>query len=489
MQLVRAVVPEEFMVRMDVPAVFVLYSQDLKQTVSAEIQRELQGPSGGRGPGVGGETRVNIAPNMRLADPDMQASIAYIDEALFDSHGMSVSPSHVRFLLKNRVPELPLWLVDGVERLWRGADFILEPITLGPMVWHNSVESDALASDPLRPRALLPANELFASETARVAENHHPRRLETRACEQELFFRWALTSGGATRDAFWKLAARAADGPVTEETFEAIFGFDFADLRDRLSDYLVKAVQKAERIDPGPLPRLPEFEVERATPNQIARVRGEWERLAIGYVQRRLPQAREPYIAQARRTLRRAYDAGDRDPRLLATMGLCEIDAGNEAAAKEFLAPATAAGVRRPRAYYELARLRFAELRRDAPETKTLSFTELAPILQPLQRAVTLAPPLPEVYILLAEAWARCETAPNPSEVTELETGGRLFASRLTVTLPIARALAQHGKKAEAAAVLDASARHAADEITRTQIARARVELAGLGESPTGEAR
>jgi len=54
---------------------------------------------------------------------------------------------------------------------------------------------------------------------------------------------------------------------------------------------------------------LPDFEVERATSNEIARLRGEWERLAIGHVQRRLPRVREPYIAQARRTLRRAYDA------------------------------------------------------------------------------------------------------------------------------------------------------------------------------------
>src|SRR5436305_679334 len=43
MQLVRTLVPAELLARMDVPAVFVLYGQDLKQTVSAEIQRELQG--------------------------------------------------------------------------------------------------------------------------------------------------------------------------------------------------------------------------------------------------------------------------------------------------------------------------------------------------------------------------------------------------------------------------------------------------------------
>jgi hypothetical protein len=73
LQQVRALVPEEFLGRMDPPSIFVLYSQDLQQTVSAEIQRELQA-AGARGGGV------DIAPSMRLADRDLHGSIAYIDE-------------------------------------------------------------------------------------------------------------------------------------------------------------------------------------------------------------------------------------------------------------------------------------------------------------------------------------------------------------------------------------------------------------------------
>ena len=475
LQLVEALVPGEFLARMDVPAVFVLHSQDLQQTVSAEIQHELnerdRDDHGAR------KTDVNIAPSMRLADRDMHASIAYVDEVRFDGANLSVSPSHVRYLLNARVPELPEWMTEGIERTWRRADFVLNPITLGPLVWQNQNESDELDDDPSRPRALLPANELFATGISRATENRHPRHAQTRAAEQELFFRWAMVLSEATRAAFWKFAARAAEGPVTEEMFEACFGFDFAELRDRLSDYLPKAVVAEPSIDPGTLPDLPRFEVTRATPNQIARVRGEWERLAIGHVQRRLPQVLEPYIAQARRTLRRAYSAGDRDPRLLATMGLCEIDAGNPAGAREFLEPAVAGGVVRPRAYYELARLRFAELRRDAPDTKKFSATELAPIFQPLQRTLTQAPLLPEVFTLLGDAWARSTTAPSAPELVGLEKGARLFARHATVAYSIAHALAQHGRKTEAAAVLDACVGDVTDENTRTEIARLRAEL------------
>lgn len=479
LQLVRALVPEEFLARMDVPGVFVLYAQDLDQTMSAEIQRELQG-RGGRS-GGGSSSRgggVNIAPSMRLSDRDMHASIAYIDEDLFDAAGLSVSSGHVRFLLEGRVPGLPSWVIEGVERTYRRADLVLDPITLGPLVWGNQGETEALARDPNRPRALLPASELFAPEPAPTADARPSRRAVVRAATQELFFRWAAVSGESMRTAFWQLATRAAEGPVTEEMFEAIFGFGFSELRDRLSDYLPEAVEEKAWIDPGKLPPRPRLEVERATPNQVARIRGEWERLAIGHVQRRLPQVREPYVAQARRTLRRAYDAGDRDPRLLATLGLCEIDAGNAAGARQFLEPAVAAGVVRPRAHYELARLRWDELGRGVPESRQFSFAELAPVIEPLRRAVTQAPPLPEVFELLAEAWTRCEFSPTASEFAELEQGARLFGRRPAVGLAIARAMARHDRKGEAAVLLQAGASHVTDEGTRGAFARLRAELA-----------
>lgn len=480
-QLLRSLIPEEFLRQSDVAPLFVLYAQGLETTVSAEIQRELRA-SADR------EERVQVATSMRLTDRDRDATIGYIDEAQFNAAGLSITASHVRHLLVGRLPELPAWVVDAIERAWPGADFVDRPITLAPFVWLNHTESSALMWDEARPRALLPANELFASASIRARENRHPRHAASRASTQELFFRWAMVTGGATRNAYWKFVRLAADGAVTEEMFEECFGFDYAELRDRLSDYLPKAVDQTARVDPGILPPLPRFDVERATPNQIARLRGEWERLAIGHVQRRLPQVREPYIAQARRTLRRAYDAGDRDPRLLATMGLCEIDAGNPAGAMEYLEPAAALGVVRPRAHYELARLRFLELRNRAPEAKRFRFGELAPIIFPLQRALTQAPALPEVYTMLAEAWACCETAPSTAEFAQLEAGARIFGRQPGVGLQLAAAFARHGKKAEATAMLALGAGYPTDEITAGEIARLRAEIADM-PAPAGGGR
>ncbi len=470
LQGVRALVPEEFIGRMDAPSVFVLYSQDLEQKVSAEIQRELQAA----GAQSGG---VDIAPSMRLADRDLHGSIAYIDETRFDAAMMSIAPSHVRFLVQSRMPALPAWLVDGIERAWRRTDFVLHPITLNPLVWDDPGESEGSVADALRPRAVMPASELFANEALRAVETRYARRVATRASTQELFVRWAWVSGGPVREAFWKLAAMSAEAPITEERFEACFGFDFAELRDRLSDYLPQAVRETAWVSPGKAPDLPEVRVERATPGQVARVRGEWERLAIGHVRRRLPQVAEPYIAQARRTLRRAYDAGDRDPRLLATMGLTEIDAGKPDGARPWLEAAVAGGVVRPRAYYELARLRWEGLARGA-DGAALPFAQVAPVIAPLRQALPQAPALPEIYALLAEAWTASELAPNREEWAELERGARLFAGRPAVGLPVARTLARHGRKAEAATLLAAGAAFPMDEETRAAAEQLRKQLA-----------
>jgi hypothetical protein len=475
MQLVRVLLPDDFLTHTDVPTVFVLYAQDSEQTVSAEIEREL------RENGAGGRHQVDVATSMRLADRDTSASIAYIDETRFEGAGLSVSPEHVGYLLRSRVPELPAWLVEGVERTMRRADFIKEPITLGPLVWSIPDEKAAIANEVAGPRTVLTAKDLFITDAWEPAPNQYPRRIEARAGTRELFVRWGLTSGPATRAAFWKFAARAAERPVTEEVFESCFGFDFAELRDRLSDYLLSAVWDPKRIAPGTLPPLPRLKVERATSSQIARLRGEWERLAIAHVERRLPEAVPAYLAQARRTMHRAYDAGDRDPRLIATMGLCEVDAGNDAGARPFLESAVAAGVVRPRAYYELARLRFAELRRDAPDDKSFSPVELAPVFVPLHRGLQQAPPLSEACALLGQAWSRCNRAPEPGEWVDLETAARLFPRDPSVVIPVARALACHGKKAEATTLLSTCERYVQDENLRTSIARLRAELAGPG--------
>jgi hypothetical protein len=63
---------------------------------------------------------------------------------------------------------------------------------------------------------------------------------------------------------------------------------------------------------------------------------------------------------EAHNALIAPYIRGERDPRLLAALGLDEKLAGNVDRARKFLEAASNAKVDRARAYLELARLRFA---------------------------------------------------------------------------------------------------------------------------------
>src|SRR5206468_969806 len=119
------------------------------------------------------------------------------------------------------------------------------------------------------------------------------------------------------------------------------------------------------------------------------------------------------YLEQARRTLKRAYDRDERDPGLLAVMGLCEVDAGNDAGAREYFESAAAIGPIRARANYELGRLRFADFRANPGGANgLLSVKQMAEVLKPLFAARAQNPPLPEVYELIADAWARASAIP-----------------------------------------------------------------------------
>jgi hypothetical protein len=183
-------------------------------------------------------------------------------------------------------------------------------------------------------------------------------------------------------------------------------------------------------------------------------LRGEWERLEIPYVRGKHPQFVGHYTDQARLTLRRAYDRGERDPGLLAARALCELDAANEPEARILLEQAVAARPVRPRVYFELARLRWAELVGQGPGTRLLTPAEIRPIVEPLRTAITQAPPLPEAFMLLADAWLRCAEPPPAAEMSAIAVSARLFVRIPAIGFRVALLQARQGRRAEAAAVI-----------------------------------
>lgn len=465
MQWVRSLFPDALMVHMAVPAVTVLVSQKLKPSNNAEIIGEVMDGGGRRNAGRA-YVRATTAPNMMLTDSDAIAVFAYVDEKKFDRNTLTIATDYVRYLLERRAPALPGWLLEGLIAVYNDVQFVERPITLRPLTWAPASEAQALRRNAQAPRTLLSIAELFSDEPRSHA------REEIGHAQAALLVRWALDPRNNARESFWKFAQRACEEPASEELFESCFGFGFTDLRDRLSDYLPTAVRSPLQLPLEKFPPLPPLETRRATPAEIARLRGEWERLSVPLVQHRFPEHTARYREQARRTLQAAIDAGERDPRLIAIFGLCEADAHADATALEYLQEAAARGVVRPRAYYELARLRWQELTRDETKPREFEPVEVLAVLQPLRRGLGQAPPLPAAFELLATVWSRCRASPPAEDIERLVHGGQLFATEPRLCLKLARALGRHGRSTEAIALLGRGFLHVRDNPTREQFAQ-----------------
>ncbi|MBM3854332.1 MAG: hypothetical protein FJ399_14435 [Verrucomicrobia bacterium] len=466
MRWVRSLFPEEMLARSDVPGVAVLASQRSKSAANAEvIGEELRAQDAARA--GDGYIRTKTAPNMMLIDADAIGVFAYIDEWEFDCNQLTISSDYVRHLLMRRTPAPPAWLIDGMMTVYNAVLFRESPITLAPLAWHSVEEVRALAKDSGAARTLLPMSELISGTGGAAL---HPRIARAQSA---LVVRWALDPRNGVREAFWKFAVQSAAVPASEAMFQACLGFGYADWRDRVSDYLPAAVREHLRLELEKSLPSPPLEIRRATPNEIARLRGEWERLAVPLVRHHHPAHAVRYLEQARRTLRRAHDAGDSDPRLFASLGLCEIDAGEPLAARGFLESAVAAGVARPRAAYELARLRWSELNREAATARrTFTAEEIARVLAPLRAALDQSPLLVDAVGLWADAWARTSALPGPDDVRILRRGAEQFVADPKVALRVARALGRHGMAAAAKEVLGAGFLHQRDDAVRAQFAQ-----------------
>lgn len=466
MARLSAIVPDVFL--SDLPSVTLLSDQSQQPKADDQIAREILRPRpgllSGPSPGV-----VRFLPNLRLDDSDFSALFAYVDESAANTMELATTRSYLRFRLERRTPMLPPWLIEGILAVHAQISRHEKPVTLQPFVWRSMEESRALARNPLRPRALLPAAEMFAPDALRAEGDRHPLRVKTLQAQVGLFVRWALDPHNHVRDAFWVFAARASEQRVTEEMFVQCFGFGFSDLRDQLNDYLPSAVQQSLALEPGPSRKISIPESKVANRRDMLRIRGEWERLEIAYVQRSQPTYAARYIEQARHTLRRAYDEGDRDPRLLAAIGLCEVDAGDAAAGIPFLEQAWATGVARPRAAYELARFRFARLLEGRPPEQLFSAAEVAPVLEPLRKTTAYTPRMPETFGLLADVRARCRESAPSGDIDALLLGARSFALNPSVSYRIAFALARSGRRAEAAELLTTSVEYVRDDTKRAQ--------------------
>ncbi len=252
-------------------------------------------------------------------------------------------------------------------------------------------------------------------------------------------------SNSPHRDAFWNYVAKSAEGPVTEASFKECFGLSYAELAAKLAAYLPIAVRSpidlrldlsAGDADPG---------LKDAGRNEIARMKGDWERMALGDVK---PEYHAYAANSVKLSLMQAYDAGAKYSRFLALIGLLDCDMGDDAVARGFLQSAVEGNVVGPRAYYELARIRFADAA--ALENSRLDAEEIESVIGPLRAGSAQSPPLLESYELAAKAMARADGLTR-LQLKYLDSALQYFPRNLDLIYEAASLDEANGRAAEAA--------------------------------------
>ena len=491
-QLVRHLVPDKYLWKSSVPTMHILVDESRAKRVTDEAIREFFENSKGA---PNSEESVNkFLPNLRLQDVDSNIVFIQHDSRgqagsfnlmdLYFGHSPSRSgginfaftTSRIAFLLERRTPTLPAWFIVGMVGLYQQSGFTQEDIHVSATRWGSPAEADALRSDPLRPRATVPLRRFLSGPPSAKPGNEATRKLWREYAT--LFVHWAMFADEqAHRDGLWEFIDRLEREPLSESLFTECFGLGYTDARNLISDYLPIAVQVSHDIDPGRLASLPTLRVRDASSVDVARIRGEWERLEVEFVREHHPDLVDAYLDHARRNMEARERNLGADPDVLGARGLLEYDAGNTDLARSKLEAAIAAGASRPSIAQRLAQLRFDEARHRTPADQKLSPADTGLVLAPLEIALSRKPALAENYTLLADLWLNSEMSPTQRDLEVLEDGINLFSSNTAVVGRVALVYAVSGEVDQAISLVELGMEHARSDSARQTYRRLRDQL------------
>ena len=189
-----------------------------------------------------------------------------------------------------------------------------------------------------------------------------------------------------------------------------------------------------------------------ATPTEVARILGDWGRLEARSPEEYSHDFRRESLDQADKLYERIFARKEDDPLFLAGFGLYELQAEDNLRARNALKAATAAGVVRPRAYVELARLRLEESLPSGQEgIGDLSRDEFAEIVALLNTARLQMPSLRSTYFVLARAFEHAPSKPTLGDLWPLSEGVRLFPQNSNLAYSVATLYRRLGYADEAA--------------------------------------
>lgn len=486
--VLNALLPPEFQGQSDLPNIYVLYSQRMQPLLPQQLMDDAY-----RRAKDGKEPRAVMIPNLRLTDRDNAIAFVYIDEDR-PNDSLFYTSSAVRLLLLRRTPQLPDWFVDGFSRAYANMKLYADTYIFERAEWCSKEQTERIQKDPEFPRALLSMDELF-SPASYPTEASQEWEKRTWLDQTALFVRWGLGESPERVSAFWTFVDRASTEPVTERLFQECFGFGYADARDRLSDYLARAVKQpiVRRTKDWTAPKT--ARPRDATEAERISLKGEWDRQVLLYVRRNVPRAEKRYLDQARKTLDTVAYQKNPDLRAKNSLALLELECGNDAQARKLFEELISAKEARPRAYFELARLRFRHARAfPSGADGRLSREQVKDILDPLNALRSRKPALLESYVLYAAAIHFGEDPLSPAQTAVVREGLSRFPKSGSLALLAATLFLENGDSAGSAAVVERALlmcseprRRVALENFKKGIAPKKLGGLELEEPPAGE--
>lgn len=381
---------------------------------------------------------------------------------------------YILFLIDGASPRPSAWLEEGLAQIFMAMEVTNTSVTVGKVEDPNEISAAQAALNDvgdggtapqedrdfnaaLAHRGLLSMKQLFA-----VAHDSDAARNplgSTWAKQCYAFVHWGLYGdNGRHQQAFIDFIRRIDKEPLSEALFKECFKQSYRDMELTIRGYIDVTSHKIAGIQAKKgqkLPEPPPFELREATQAEIGRIKGDAFRLA-GHEDAAHLAMIAPYIR------------GERDPQLLAALGLQEKAAGDAAHARKFLEAAAQAKAVRPRAYLELARMRFADAAAHPAMGEKFSGAQTASVLTPLFTARSQPPPLAEVYEAIGEAWARSTVTPTAAHLAVLDEGVRMFPRDASLVYQDASLKAKAGLVPEAGSLADLGLRvSAADAAMR----------------------
>jgi hypothetical protein len=409
---------------------------------------------------------------------------------------------YVHYLLGRSEPRPAAWLEEGLSQLFMAMQYDRKTIRFAQIEDPNLLSEDeaiaaqananaAAAGDTVTPTAVAPATDgdfnkalqgrgLMSMQQMFEVTHDSPQARNplgsvwAKQCYAFVHYCLYSTDSKTLQKPFLTFVLRTGKEPPTEALFKECFGMSYNAMLQELRSYAGFTAYKFQeyRFKGAGMPEPEPLALRNATDAETGRIKGEALILA-------------GHADAARTALIAPYVRGERDPRLLASLGLWERTANHDDRARKFLEAAAKGKVVRARAYLELARMNYTEAQaQPAGANGRLSASQMAAVLQPLLTARTQLPAMPEVYLLTVAALANSETGPTPEQFAILNEGIRTFPHHPELIYRIAEFCLQIGRPEPAADLIEIGLKISPNEKVTTLFLQLKAKLPSVPPAP-----